>query len=159
MRAIIKVVSSSTLTTLTRRVWRYQRGNQNPFRGILYIRRKALYNKSIPKYRSKVNFAGILLSSAWIRILIVFTASVIYCEPTCIRWNQFPWFLKMHWSMASWIRGIKLYGHFVWFKWTTKSAKIRTPRLIMISQYDFGPNNKKRKVQIVMSSTWWNHMF
>ena len=24
---------------------------------------------------------------------------------------------------------------FSWFKWTTKSAKIRTPRLIMISQY------------------------
>jgi hypothetical protein len=102
-----------------------------------------LYNKSIPKYRSKVNFAGILLSSPWIRILIVFTASVIYCEPNVIRWNQFPWFLIMQWSMASWIRGIKLYGHFVWFKWTVKSAKIRTPRLIMISQYDFGPIIKK----------------
>ena len=24
---------------------------------------------------------------------------------------------------------------FLWFKWTTKSTKIRTPRLIMISQY------------------------
>jgi hypothetical protein len=106
-----------------------------------------------------VNFSGILLSSAWIRILIVFTASVIYCEPNVIRWNQFSWFLKMHWSMASWIRGIKLYGHFVWFKWKTKSAKIRTPRLIMISQYDFGPNNKKSKVQIVMSSNCWNHIF
>jgi hypothetical protein len=61
--------------------------------------------------------------------------------------TNFHDFCKRHWSIGSWIRGFKQYRqqltgtlYFVgflllWFKWTTKSAKIRTPRLIMISQY------------------------
>jgi len=62
---------------------------------------------------------------------------------------------KMHWSMGSWIHGFEHYKQqsmkklyfveflFSWFKWTTKSTKIRTPRLIMISQYfKIGEKNK-----------------
>ena len=54
-------------------------------------------------------------------------------------------FFKMHWSMGSWICGFKHYRQqsigklyvvgflFLWFKWTKKSVKIRTPWLIMIA--------------------------
>jgi hypothetical protein len=61
--------------------------------------------------------------------------------------TNFRGFYNMHWSMGSWIHGFNHYRQqsmgklyfirvlFSWFKWTMKSAKIRTPRLIMISQY------------------------
>jgi len=61
--------------------------------------------------------------------------------------NNFRSFYKIRWSLGSWIRGFKHYRQqsmgkmycdgflFSWFKRTTKSAKIRTPRLKMISQY------------------------
>ena len=61
--------------------------------------------------------------------------------------TNFRGFYKMHWSLGSWIRDFKHYRqqsmgklYFVrflysWFKWNKKSAKIRTPRKIMISQY------------------------
>ena len=65
----------------------------------------------------------------------------IYCESTFTLG-----FYKMHWSPSSWICGSKHYRQqsmekfnfigylFSWFKWTTKSVKIRIPWLIMISQ-------------------------
>ena len=55
--------------------------------------------------------------------------------------------IKMHQSMGSWFRDFKHYRQksmgklyfvgflFSWFKWTTKSAKIITPQLTMISLY------------------------
>ena len=58
--------------------------------------------------------------------------------------TNFRSFCKMHWSMGSWIHGLKHYSQksmgklyfvrflFSWFMWT---AKIRTPRLKIISQY------------------------
>ena len=61
--------------------------------------------------------------------------------------TNFRGFYKMHRSMGSWICGFKhdrqqsmgkLYFVrllFSWFKWTTKLAKIRTPRLIIILHY------------------------
>jgi hypothetical protein len=61
--------------------------------------------------------------------------------------NQFLWFLQISLILCSWICGFKHYRqqsmgkfYFVWFlflwvKWTMKSAKIRIPQLIMISQY------------------------
>ena len=61
--------------------------------------------------------------------------------------TNFLGFYKMHWSMGSWTRGFKHYRQqsmgklyfvwflFSWFKWTTKSVKIRTTRIILISQY------------------------
>ena len=56
----------------------------------------------------------------------------------------FRGFYKLHWSMDSWIHGFehyrqqsmgKLYFVGFLFSWTTKSAKIKTTGLILISQY------------------------
>ena len=72
-----------------------------------------------------------------------FTVNVLLFVGTNIRG-----FYNMYWPMGSWIQGFKHYMQqsirkfyfvgflFSWFKWTRKSAKIRTSRLIMISQYE-----------------------
>jgi len=61
--------------------------------------------------------------------------------------TNFRGFHKLQWPLGSWIRGLEHYRQqsmgklyfvgfwFSWFQWTMKSTKIRTPRLIMISQY------------------------
>jgi len=70
-----------------------------------------------------------------------------YCESTFIRWHHFSWFPQNVLIIDSWIRGFKCCRQqsmgklyfvgfcFSWFKWTTKYTKMRTSRLIMISQY------------------------
>ena len=62
-----------------------------------------------------------------------------YCESTFISWHQFSWFLQnplIPGFLNSWFQTLQatINGKIV-FKWTTKSTKIRTPWLIMVSQY------------------------
>ena len=101
----------------------------------------------------------ILFYLVWFRsfqCIHTFTVNVLLFVVTSCRgfykmhWSTGSWirgFYKMHWSTGSWIRGFKHYRQqsmgklnvvgffFSCLKWTTKSTKIRTPRLIMISQY------------------------
>ena len=77
--------------------------------------------------------------------------------------TNFRCFYKMHWSTGSWIRGVKCYRkqsmgklyfvefQFSWFKWNMKSTKIRTPRLLMISQYD----NVRKEFKLVGGLQSW----
>ena len=70
-----------------------------------------------------------------------------FLQNTLIHGFLISWFLQntlIHGFLISWFQTLqatingKLYfiGFlFSWFKWTTKSTKIRAPRLIMISQY------------------------
>ena len=67
-----------------------------------------------------------------------------YCESILFVGTNFRGFCKVHWSMGSWIHGFKHYKQqlmgklyyvgfkFSWFKWSTE---IRTPWLIIVSQY------------------------
>ena len=71
-----------------------------------------------------------------------------YYESIFIHWHRFSWFLQnalIHgfWNLwfqtlqaiIKWENCISLDFFFSWFKWTTKSAKISSPRLIINSQY------------------------
>jgi hypothetical protein len=110
------------------------------------------FNKKYPP--SNLN---LLHDTCVIHISLSCTILLIKCHSYVIvmynvLWNYFyslalTWFLQNAVSLGSWILGFKHYRQqamgklyflgfeFSWFKWTTKSMKIRTPWLIMISQY------------------------
>jgi hypothetical protein len=104
------------------------------------------------------------LSIVWICVILHILCFIIYgyCESIFIRWNQFSWLLwflnSLFQTVMATVNGKNIYFVeflFSWLKWTTKSAKIRTSWLLMISQY-MAPYTGLVRLQSVRSTH--NHL-